>query len=210
MPMALQATVVDRGASQSSTTDPRDALRKSTAHLHASVDAGMPLSRIPVTLADYLEHLCLLRDWVQSLRALTLLGERLDAEAAALSADIQHCERLLQRSALPPRAPCEIQFNAAYGDAQSLAWGVAYVIEGSRLGGQMLYRRLAESLAPHPLDYLRGAGSQTGARWRDFLEALRVALDTPARVQAACEGAVLAFEQLLQLSRRAPIAPGHA
>ena len=64
-------------------------------------------------------------------------------------------------------------------------------------------QQMAEPLAPHPLQYLQGAGARTGAHWRGFLEALRGALNTPARVQTACDGAVLAFEQLLRLSRRA-------
>lgn len=185
------------------TAHPRDALRQATAHLHAAVDVGMPLSRPAVTLADYHQHLCLLRDWVQALRALPLPADRLDAEAAALNLDVQTCERLRGCDSPARRAfPDEPAAHIA-GDADALAWGVAYVIEGSRLGGQMLYRRLAEPLAPHPLQYLQGAGARTGAHWRAFLDALRVALDTPARVQTACDGAVLAFEQLLRLSRLA-------
>lgn len=201
--MGLPATASSPVAPAGATADPRDALRQATGHLHAAVDTGMPLSRPAVTLTDYHRHLCLLRDWVQALRALPLPSDRLDAEAAALNLDIQACERLLGCDSPARRAFADEPESGFLGDADALAWGVAYVIEGSRLGGQVLYRRLAQPLAPHPLHYLQGAGAQTGARWRTFLDALRAALDTPARVQTACEGAVRAFERLLQLSRLA-------
>ena len=118
------------------------------------------------------------------------------------------CERLRASASPAPRVALDVPFSSTAPAAErdvrdARAWGVAYVIEGSRLGGQVLYRRLAEPLAPHPLRYLQGAGGQTGARWRAFLESLRAALDTPARIQAACDGAAWAFERLLQLSRRA-------
>ncbi|RYF71439.1 MAG: heme oxygenase [Comamonadaceae bacterium] len=206
--MALSGTAFPSVTPSGALCDPRDALRHATGSLHEAVDAGMPLSRPSVTLADYHEHLCLLRDWVQSLRTLSeaLAADRLDAEAAALDADIRACERLLGRASpaprvLPDESTAAVPTTAEYRAA--LAWGVAYVIEGSRLGGQVLHRRLAGPLAPHPLDYLQGAGAQTGSRWCAFLDTLRAALDTPVRVQAACDGAVLAFGRLLQLNRMA-------
>ena len=186
------------------------ALRQATAHLHAAVDVGMPLSRSSVTLADYHQHLCLLRDWVQALRAVHPPADRLDAEACALNLDVRTCERLLGCDSPARRAFPDEPVVVVPGDADALAWGVAYVIEGSRLGGQVLYRRLAEPLAPHPLQYLQGAGAQTCAHWRAFLDALRAALNTPDRIQTACAGAVLAFERLLQLSRMAAAQEGRA
>lgn len=196
--MALHATASAAGA-----PDPRDALRRATSHLHAAVDTGMPLSGPAPSLADYHTHLCLLRDWVQALRVLPGVAPRLDAEAQALAVDIADCERLRASDWPAPRAAVDAALASTTPDSDARAWGVAYVIEGSRLGGQVLYRRLAEPLAPHPLRYLQGAGAQTGARWRVFLESLRAALDTPARVQAACDGAAWAFERLLQLNRGA-------
>lgn len=196
--MALHAT-----ASAATAPDAREALRQATSYLHAAVDAGMPLSVPSPSLADYHAHLCLLRDWVRLLQALPGTTERLAAETQALNTDIEACERL--RAAASPAPAQDVDAAAPVAETaeqrEACAWGVAYVIEGSRLGGQVLYRRLAEPLAPHPLRYLQGAGAQTGAHWRAFLEALRAALDTPDRVQAACEGAVWAFDRLLQLNR---------
>ena len=182
--------------------DVRDALRQATAPLHAEVDASLPLARPSPTLADYREHLQLLRDWTDALRQLPGDAARLDAQAAALGADLAGCDRLLGAPAPVDAPPLRSTLSGPIADPAAFGWGVAYVIEGAQLGGQMLYRRLAEPLAPHPLAYLQGAGRDTGARWKAFLAALRQQLASPAQVQAACEGAVAAFSLLLRLHRR--------
>lgn len=193
--MALPAT--DARRTPASAPDPRDALRRATAHLHAEVDASMPLARPNPSLADYQRHLALLADWVDALRALPVHAERLDEEARRVDADLAECERLLNA---PRRAPAMAPPSQAMTPGP-FGWGVAYVIEGSRLGGQVMYRRLADALAPHPLAYLQGAGRETGARWAAFLAELRQHLRTEADIAAACEGAVQAFALLLACRR---------
>jgi len=91
---------------------------------------------------------------------------------------------------------------ATAGNA-GFAWGVAYVVEGSQLGGQMLYRRLRDRLAPQPLHYLRGDGSSGG--WPRFTAALRVALADPADLDAARQGATWAFASLSSRFERAGV-----
>ena len=86
------------------------------------------------------------------------------------------------------------QAGAAY------RWGVCYVVEGSQLGGAVLYKRLASRLVPHPLDYLRGNGSP-GPRWQQFLAALRANVVEPAQIEDACAGARDAFDRLIALNR---------
>jgi heme oxygenase len=74
---------------------------------------------------------------------------------------------------------------------------VCYVIEGSQLGGAVLYQRLHERLAPHPLRYLRGAPEGPGPRWRAFMLALRANVRGEAEVAEACAGACAAFDEIL-------------
>lgn len=103
----------------------------------------------------------------------------------------------LQQLAPPlaqPSAPWPTQASAAY------RWGVCYVVEGSQLGGAVLYKRLASRLAPHPLEYLRGNGSP-GPRWQQFLAALRANVVEPAQIEDACAGARDAFDRLIALNR---------
>lgn len=193
--MALPAT--DARRAPASAPDPRDALRRATAHLHAEVDANMPLARPNPSLADYRHHLALLADWVQALRALPVDAARLNDEARRVDADLSECERLLN---IPPTAAAQPAERAAVAHG-AFGWGVAYVIEGSRLGGQVMYRRLADALAPHPLTYLQGAGRETGARWAAFLAELRRQVRTEADIHAACDGAAQAFALLLACGR---------
>lgn len=180
--------------------DPRFVLREATAGLHAQVDALMPLAREAPTLADYRSHLALLARW---LRQLPLDAALLRQEAEALALDLRECDRLLGVSASVPAsaAPSEVPAPAAHPDG--FGWGVRYVLEGSKLGGQVLFRRLAGALAPHPLGYLRGAGRDVGARWSAFLAELREHLVREEQLRAACEGAVHAFELLLACRREA-------
>jgi heme oxygenase len=179
----------------------RDALRRATADLHAEVDASVPLGQPKPTLADYRNHLRLLLDWTEALRRLPVETHRLDVQQAALQRDLLECDHLLNSL---PAAPAAVPAVPASGPADSspaYGWGVAYVIEGSQLGGQVLYRRLAEPLAPHSLAFLKGAGPGTGARWTAFLSTLEQQISTPAEIESACAGAVDAFGLLLQLQR---------
>ena len=78
-------------------------------------------------------------------------------------------------------------------------WGVAYVAEGSQLGGAVLYQRLLEQLAPHPLTYLRGEAAGPGPRWRNFMLALKQNVSSEEEVAEACAGACDAFDRILAL-----------
>jgi heme oxygenase len=78
---------------------------------------------------------------------------------------------------------------------------VAYVVEGSQLGGAVLHKRLADQLAPHPLRYLAGAGEAgPGPRWRAFMLALRAQVQGEEEVAEACSGACDAFDRILALA----------
>jgi heme oxygenase len=83
-------------------------------------------------------------------------------------------------------------------------WGVHYVIEGSQLGGAVLYERLHARLAPHRLRYLQGDAAGPGPRWRNFMQALRAGVRTPAEIADACAGACAAFDCILALHTGAP------
>jgi heme oxygenase len=76
---------------------------------------------------------------------------------------------------------------------------VCYVIEGSQLGGAVLYQRLHAQLAPHPLRYLKGLDAGPGPRWRTFMLALREHVRSPAEIDDACAGACAAFDSILAL-----------
>lgn len=67
-------------------------------------------------------------------------------------------------------------------------WGTAYVVEGSRLGGALLARRVADGL---PRTYLSAVHSK-GA-WRGFVAALDQALTSDDRIDRAVHAARVTF-----------------
>lgn len=182
--------------------DPLAALRAATSAQHAILDTGLPLARPDASLADYLAHLRLLARWLAPIEAwqagygdgpqalaASAGGERL----AMIDADLAAAGEAGEDGAASPGAPWPAHASAAY------RWGVAYVVEGSQLGGAVLYKRLAERLAPHPLTYLKPGADGPGPRWRMFVAALSAALRSDAEVAEACQGARHAFERILAL-----------
>ncbi|MGV7209712.1 biliverdin-producing heme oxygenase [Oxalobacteraceae bacterium A2-2] len=177
------------------------ALREATGERHARLDSSLPLADQAPTLADYRQHLLLLRAWLAPL-ARWQAGFHDGPQAAPgrdylglIDADLEDAAFAgLRGAAFPPDAqPWPAQAPAAY------RWGVAYVLEGSQLGGAVLHKRLAARLAPHPLAYLRGAPEGPGPRWKQFLAGLTAAVTTPEQVEQACAGARDAFDHLLAL-----------
>ncbi len=167
--------------------DPLQLLREATQALHQRLDASLPLSRAGAGLGDYLEHLQVVRGWLAQLDPLLLqtgwASGYLESATEDLPAD-------LAGERLPCGMPCP-EVGPAF------AWGLAYVVEGSQLGGLVLARRLRAAGVDHPLSYLQGRGAHTGAHWGNFLAALRAALVRPEDVAAACRGARWAFDDLL-------------
>ncbi len=109
----------------------------------------------------------LLPDWPQRQRASAL---RADLDALGVTS--------------PPALPA----SPLHGDGA--LWGAAYVLEGSRLGGAVLARRLAAGL---PRRYL--AASALPAAWPQFLKQMDAALQTPSQLAAAVAAALSAFER---------------
>lgn len=180
--------------------DPLAALRAATNDQHERLDSGLPLSGPAPDLHDYAAHLTMVRDW------LTPLQSWLASFADGPQLVLPPVERLaligadLNEPGMPPlRAPAPAH---AWPRDVSVAyrWGVCYVIEGSQLGGKVLYGKLAGSLAPHPLRYLKGSDAGPGPRWRAFMLALKEHVRSPDEIADACAGACAAFESILKLS----------
>lgn len=181
------------------------ALRAATAARHDELDANTPLAAPHVDLFAYGEHLRLLEQWLAPVPAWLARfddGPQLPDYLGAIRADLAHDALRAGPAALSVHAAPAAPGNAHWPAQASPAyrWGVCYVVEGSQLGGAVLYKRLAPSLAPHPLAYLRGAGSP-GPRWQQFLGALRTQVTDPQQIADACRGATDAFDSLIALNR---------
>ena len=181
-------------------------LRDASGALHHALDSQLAIARDDASLDDYLGHLRSLRPWLSDIRralaapgdaALDQAARRIDDRLAALDLDLAASDPATDAAAgHPPGAAAPAPFVEEATREPAFAWGLAYVVEGSQLGGAVMHRRLAPRLAPHPLRYFVVDG--LGARWREFVAQLGAALhDDPAAVAAAQRGAVAAFERLL-------------
>lgn len=209
------------------TTEHQDvlaALRAATAERHAVLDAQTPLAQDAVDLAAYRAHLQLLEQWLAPIVA-WLHGREADEAGhdapvcvpdlpdylASIRADLAHPSLHLPDTAdsvVSGKAGAVADGEQEQGAQQAwpaeasaaYRWGVCYVVEGSQLGGAVLYKRLAARLAPHPLAYLRGNGSP-GPHWQQFMAALRAHVTGAAHIAQACQGACDAFDRLIALNR---------
>lgn len=81
-------------------------------------------------------------------------------------------------------------------DSLAQAAGVAYVLEGSAMGGAILARSLEERLhitADSGGKYLHGYGKQTGAHWGAVTSWLDAVLTEPAMIDNAVDAAAQTF-----------------
>ena len=180
------------------------ALRAATAQRHAVLDAGLPIGRPDATLDDYRHHLLMLRAWLAPLES-WLSGfqdgpQVLPAKArvAVIDADLADAGVLQTAGERGDNAGSSVQTWPAAASA-AYRWGICYVVEGSQLGGAVLYARLKDSLAPHPLHYLRGEAEGPGPRWRQFMQALKAEVTRSEDIEVACRGACDAFDRILAL-----------
>ena len=168
----------------------------------------MPLSVDSVSHGDYVAHIAILREWLKQLGA--WLEQFTDGPQTArvlspvdrlalIEADLKHpAAGMAQRNIAAP-ANEETPRWRARSQSAAYRWGVCYVIEGSQLGGVVLYERLKERLAPHPLDYLALGRDASGKRWPNFVNAMCADLNAEARIEEACRGASDAFQHLIEL-----------
>lgn len=178
------------------TVDPVQALREATSALHTRLDSQLPLAQAAdaaLLLHHYHGHLQVLHGWLSDLAPLLQRAGWGQGLLAPLCAD-------LADAGLAGDAPG--QAGPLPGTDAATAWGVAYVVEGSQLGGRVLLQRLRRAGVNAPLRYLQGHGAGTGAHWQGFLQALRAALVQASDLPAACHGACWAFEDLLARFRR--------
>lgn len=199
---------MNRSSDAAHAADPLAALRAATANRHAALDSGLPIGAPDASLADYAAHLALLHAWLAPLQA--WLAGFADGPAYDHGPRLGLIEADLAEAGAPVVA-CAPDHAWPATATPAYRWGVHYVIEGSQLGGAVLYDRLRERLAPHPLRYLKGDAAGPGPRWRAFTQALRAGVRSQAEIADACAGACAAFDSILALraaalSRRAKAA----
>jgi len=187
-------------------------LRNATHALHEALDSRLPIAREDASLADYAAHLRALRPWLEAVRqalaapgdpGLDRVARRTERRLAALALDLEdagaapdgQCAAAPSEASEAPLAP---QLAQASSDP-AFAWGLAYVLEGSQLGGMAMHKRLGPRLAPHPMRYFQPVDAPEGlpAQWKDFVAQLAAVMRDPAAVGSAQRGAAVGFETLM-------------
>jgi heme oxygenase len=161
------------------------------------LDRRLPIARKGADYAAYQAHIGALYGWLKPLNTAvwglpwpaSLDPARRAGKIALLEADLARAHPEPHTPiGLPPLCPRIPRITTL----DPYTMGVAYVIEGSQLGGAMLARRF-EAL---PVSYLLGYGADTAALWTQFQSFLNAALaGAEARAQAL-SGACDAFDTL--------------
>jgi heme oxygenase len=178
------------------------ALRAGTRDLHDRTEAAFVLGDAGVTRAVYADVLArlagyyaraeaALAPWAPALAAVGLdLAARRKAPLLRRDLDALGAEDTLIGSATRGTAAAPHLPTAAH------ALGVAYVLEGATLGGQLLRRRLGPALGLTPeagLAFFGAYGADVGPMWRAFTAALdRFDAATPAPARPAARAAAVA------------------
>ena len=82
---------------------------------------------------------------------------------------------------------------------KSAAMGIAYVIEGSILGGRVILKHLAKKLGVSPLkgaSFFNGYADQTGSMWKAFMDMLTHFAIAEQQKQEIIDGAVQGFNMI--------------
>lgn len=161
----------------------------------------MPLSRPNPQLTDYVDHLRIMRTWLEPLeRWLNNSNGRLATSLPGIRQTSLIDADLVEAGMLNLPAHENTATSSWPADAtEPYQWGARYVIEGSRLGAAVMYHRLADALRPHNLRYLQDGIGTSSARWSTFLRELRARVRTPTDISEACSGACASFDALLAI-----------
>jgi len=175
------------------------ALRAATASQHAALESHLRIAAPGAGRREYAAHVAALWSWMQPFEASLWRApwpREVDAASRAVKLGWLEADIAAARAdgyLAPPLEPA-LRTPALEDLAQRM--GVAYVIEGSLLGAQVLLRRLGPVLHPWPARWLRGYGREAGPRWVVFLAALAGHVHSPDDIERAAESACDAFSTL--------------
>lgn len=150
-------------------------LRNETSVAHKNLEripSSAAILKPEVTISEYATYLKLMHGVVSDLETkihpkisgiISDLGER--KKASDLKADLEHIGFSASEKAKNP-------FGAAKETA-AFSLGIAYVVEGSTLGGRFILKNIQSALGfdeTRGASYFSGYGNKTGSMWKSFLE----------------------------------------
>ncbi len=156
-----------------------------------------------VTVEQYYGYLCLMKELAKTYErvVLPLLTECLPGFSQQLSSqlieqDLEYLKPFVTNSrALQPFRMDSNEISIPF------AWGFSYVMEGSKLGGKVIYKHITKSLNSHDnggTRYLRGSGDNTSIPWKKFLQQLSCYAAAKARGEEIIQGAIFSFASIYE------------
>ena len=163
----------------------------------------MDLIRPDITTSEYVSYLGALYGYYHAL------------EPRLISADTEFCSGVLGLAARAKLAWIEQDLNqlSGYGTSTAIdvcqatplirngpeAVGCAYVIEGSTLGGSVIFRHMQKHLGITPdagARFLYGYGEATGEHWKSFIRAIEAMNFSVKQREASAISAIATFDTM--------------
>ncbi len=191
--------------SQDQTMSPRMALRRATQHAHATLEENGCMRRLmapEVTINDYALVLQAFAAWHGQLEQLLSDLPTIDPDAHRRQSKAQWLASDLKAladnygSALPNAPPFSTSgFERPKNTASML--GMAYVVEGATLGGEIISRHLKKCFGPEiPMQFFTAYGSERSILWQRFQSLLDRYVSDQATLQTAIDTANKTFASL--------------
>lgn len=176
-------------------------LKADTAPQHAALEAHPLLQALmmpTVSRKQYFRYLSRMQKIVEAYEAavLPLLAGSPLAFAATKSSAQLIAEDLYTLSFAGEQAVSLSAFVLPQNLSLSFAWGFAYVVEGAKLGGRVIFKHLQKIIgltASEGGAYLANAGANTGAEWKEFLQKLSAYTAAHRCEDAVLNGAIFGF-----------------
>lgn len=177
-------------------------LKDATATLHQELE-DLPISKsilkTEVTSDDYLRYLDLMHDIIKEVETnifpllvyeVSDLDQRI--KAPFLEQDFVHLS--YQKTQSTP-----VFKNLDKAISTAFALGIVYVIEGSSLGGRVIYKHIHKQLGydnNSGASYFAGYGDETGSLWKNFISTLVAFEKNHNNSDIIIEGANYAFQSI--------------
>ncbi|MES2521181.1 MAG: biliverdin-producing heme oxygenase [Gemmatimonadota bacterium] len=178
-------------------------LRCETADAHLRLESGLDLTGDSIDHARYVALLAAFHGFLEPWEA--LLRAALPPDERAFFDDRQHAPRAWNDLGIVATATCPTPAvrlahvaDLPVLESAAAAWGSAYVIEGSTLGGRFISAAINKRLGYTPTSggsYFAGYGAENGRRWNEFRQALETYV-SPASHDRAVQAAHDTFESL--------------
>lgn len=176
-------------------------LKQATTALHQLAERHVRILDADATIADYRSYLAAMLGYHGPLEDRFTAHTELQAtgfDAAGRRKTSLLCDDLAALGDDPWATPRCGRLPATTSLPRAL--GVAYVLEGSTLGGRFILARLPVQLAGlrgRATAFLAGYGGETGARWRSFAAIVERAVTTASAEDEAVAAARETFARLI-------------